>query len=325
MATVSIYGAGGAGIKIASLLANRDGEKEQGFAVISTFFLDTSDSDLPDKIQDDHVYLIDGLDGSGKDRKANYKIISERSNEMLHRFKPGDVNIVVHSGSGGSGSVIGPVLVSELLKRNAPTIVIVIGSSDSRIEAKNTIDTFKSYEGIAKLRDQPVSMFYCENSIETPRGEVDQKVRAMLMMLTMIFSGDNRGLDSTDIKNFLDYTKLTSYKPALSGLRLFSKNIELGREQSVISLLSLTDSVTDATPPVHVEYSATGFIPEISKEIIEMEMPVHAAIIANAFQPDVERLQARIAAIDETRNTVVQKSLIDTTDLADHTDDGLCL
>lgn len=101
MAVLNLYGLGGAGSNIVSHFVKYAGEKTDGYAEVNTFFVDTSKSNLSDQIPMDRVYLVDGLDGSGKKRDSNYAALSERSKEILQQFKPADVNIVVHSGAGG--------------------------------------------------------------------------------------------------------------------------------------------------------------------------------------------------------------------------------
>lgn len=321
MNKISIYGCGGCGVNLAANFLKHTGKKEAGFADIQTFFLDTSGSNLLSKEPEDHVYIIEGLDGSGKKRDSNYRIISERSNEMLHRFKPGDINVVIHSASGGSGSVIGPTLVSELLDRNVPTVVIMVGTSDSRIETDNTIKTLKSYEVISQKREMPVIAVYYENSSTSPRGEVDQRIKTTIILLAAIFSGENRELDSADLNNFLAYQKVTSFKPKLSYLDFFSKQIELQRDQTVVSLVTLTDDQTTSAVEIPVEYQAVGFLNEDAKKNIDVKMPIHVAIISGFFHDVIDRLSKRLTTFDEARRAHVDKSIL-TKDI-DSTPEGL--
>ena len=150
--TLQIYAAGGAATNIAARFNKMRDQTSPGFAKISTRFIDTSRSNIDTSIPDSDVYLFEGMDGSGKLRRSNYATISERSKEILHRFKPQDTNVVIHSASGGSGSTIGPVLVSELLERGENVVVVLIGSTGSLIETENSLKTLQSYEAISKLR-----------------------------------------------------------------------------------------------------------------------------------------------------------------------------
>lgn len=322
--TLSLYACGGCGVNVVTAFTKFAGKFEHGFAQINPFFLDTSRSNLRNlDVPEDHVYVIDNVDGSGKKRDANYRVISESSKEMLHRFKPSDINIVVHSASGGSGSVISPVLVSELLARGAPTIVVMIGSSDSRIEAENTIKTLKSYEVISQKRDMPVVAVYYENSKSMPRGKVDQQVQTMIVLLAVIFSGQNRELDSADLANFLNFPKVSSHESQLAYLDFFSKDIELPRGQTPITVVTLTDDQTDSAPGAHVEYQAVGFVDEKVKAAVGVDLPVHAVVVEGFFIDTVHRLESRLKEIDDVKATRVSKSIV-SGDI-DSTDDGLVL
>ena len=313
MAKMTLFACGGCGVNIASRFIEFAGKKQPGFAEIQPFFLDTSDSNMPANADKEHIYAIDGLDGSGKKRDENAAIIAERSKEMLHHFKPSDVNIVIHSASGGSGSVIGPLLVSELLSRDAQVIVIMVGSSDSRIEAHNTISTLKTYENISHRRSFPVVAAYYENCEATPRGTVDDRIHKIIVLLSAIFSGENKELDSADLANFLNYPKVTSFKPKLSYLDFFSKDIEVSRDQSIVTVVSLTDEKTSSTPNVPVEYQATGFLGREALGTIGIELPIHATVVSGYYHGVINKLDERLKTIDESRNAYVEKSIIDHT------------
>lgn len=323
MSKMALFACGGAGINIASRFIEFVDKKQKGFAEITPYFLDTSRSNIPSGTKEDFIYIVDGLDGSGKKRDSNYRIISERSKEMLHRFKPADVNVVIHSASGGSGSVIGPTIVSELLHREAQTIVIMIGSTDSRIEAQNTVNTLKSYEVISHKRDIPVISAYYENSEEMPRGVVDDKIKKIIVLLSGIFSGENLELDSADLRNFLNYPKVTSFKPKLSYLDFFSKEIIVSRDQSIVTVVSITDNKTSSSPNIPVEYQATGFLSEEAAELIKIDLPIHAVVVSGFYQNIITKLDNRLQQIDESRNAFVEKSIIDHD--INSTDDGLVL
>lgn len=101
MSVMNIYACGGAGANVASNFLKFSKKKESGFAQLVPYFIDTSKSNINSAIPQDQTFLVDGLDGSGKKRNANYETISECYKEILHTFKPADVNVVIHSASGG--------------------------------------------------------------------------------------------------------------------------------------------------------------------------------------------------------------------------------
>ena len=92
---MKIYACGGAATNLASHFVKYIGKQEPGFAELDVVFIDTSKSNINSSIPNDKIYLVDGLDGSGKKRDSNYAVLSERGKEILHMHKPEDVNIVL--------------------------------------------------------------------------------------------------------------------------------------------------------------------------------------------------------------------------------------
>lgn len=322
MSKMNLFLLGGAGANIGNQFLKQNGRKEEGYTDIVTYFVDTSRSNLSKDIPEENIYLFEGLDGSGKKRDSNYKTISESTQDILHRFKPADINVVVCSCGGGSGSVLGPIIVSELLNRGEAVVVILIGSTGSKIETENTLKTLKSYDVISNKREMPVVAFYRENSAEKTRSQVDTEVKTAIVMLAAIFSGDNRELDSSDLKNFLNYPKVTSYKPCLSQMDFFSGKIGLNKGEVPYSLVSLIDNDTHADVDIPVEYQAVGFLSEAASKGMNFARPIHAIILGGVFHGIVERLNQRLKYFEDNRKAVIEKSISGN---EDSTDEGLIL
>jgi len=318
--TMKLLGCGGAGINIVKKFLGKSGE---GFADLDICMLDTSRSNMPKDINEDNIYLFDGLDGSGKLRASNYSVISERAREIVQRVKPGDVTVVVHSASGGSGSVLAPVLISELLKREVMVMVVAVGSSDSRIEVENTIKTLKSYAIISQKNERPINMIYAENTREMGRGAVDKAIETNIILASLFFSGQNRELDKSDLRNFLDYHKVTSFAPKLTMVDFCSGGVSLERDQALVSAVSLTDENASTAIDQPLEYQATGFITTAVKEAVKVDMPIHMVTVANYFGNVIERLEKQLRVIDEARSAVIEKSIVSNQE--NYTDTGLVL
>lgn len=323
MRSLKIYAAGGAGCNLGSSILKGLKDQQHGLPAIDAVFIDTSRSNLNPSIPSNKTYLFDNLDGSGKLRASNYQVLNEYSREILLQHKPGDINIILSSGGGGSGSVIAPILTSELLNRGEHVIVITIGSTSSRIETENTLKTLQSYEMISQKRNQPVIMAYRENSAERPRSYVDLEVQELVLMLAIIFSGNNRELDMSDLRNFLNYHKVTSFHPKLSYLGVSSSSIKLDKGQALVSLVTLTDEKTSSEPNVLAAYQAVGYLPEGTKELIRGDMPLHATVISGYYNSVVEQLESKIKSYDDVRSAVIEKSIVSRG--MDTTDDGIVL
>lgn len=323
MNTLNIYACGGAGVNIGSIFSSFQHRevKSEMFANINVYFIDTSKSNLNRNINKDNVYLVEGLDGSGKKRDSNYHVLSECSKEIIHQFKPGDFNIVLHSASGGSGSVIGPILASELMNREAIVVTMLIGSTSSRIEAENTLKTMKSYEMISKKQNSPIACYYRENSATNQRSKIDKEIENGINILAMMFSGNNKELDTADLRNFLNFQRVTSYKPRLTFLDFFSGEVVIPRGQSLVSLVTLVDDKTSSEVALPVEYQTVGFVSEESKSNISIDLPIHACMIAGYFNQAVETLESKLKTYEEARSVVVEKLIVK--DGTDSTDEGL--
>jgi len=100
--TMRLFSCGGFGLNVAAQLLKFEGKKNGGYAEFDICFIDTSRSNLIGKdVPEEKLYILDSVDGSGKKRSQNYEVLSESAKDILHRHKPGDVNIVLHSASGG--------------------------------------------------------------------------------------------------------------------------------------------------------------------------------------------------------------------------------
>lgn len=328
---VKIFACGGSAINIVAELENLRTSTEPGFANLVPCYIDTSRSNLASKrIADEHVYLFEGTDGSGKVRSTNYEAIVKNALAILQKFKPSAFNIILHSGGGGSGSTIGPVLASELKARGERVIVIVVGSTDTRIEIENTLKTLKSYESIAMMRKSPVVMHYVENSKTNSRFAVNSQVKHAISLLLGLFSGQNAELDTADLSNWLEYLGFSGGSAQLSSLNFITdqKDMEkIGHVTSVATLAALDmNTRMDVTPA----YQCVGYVPDNWKmgtpnslQLIA-ETPIHYAISTDFITRASGALSAMLKEVDASfASQIARTSILDRADQA--TDMGLVL
>ena len=144
-----------------------------------------------------------------------------------------------------------------------------------------------------------------------------------MIILSLILSGNNRELDSADIKNWLNYSVVTSYKPRLSLLTMSGSNIENIKGQTVISVCSLIDESMSSALNVNVEYQAVGYINQDIKRALQLNGPTHALIVSGAFNTTISNLNKLIENYEATRSTVIDKQIVSGSERI--TDDGLVL
>ena len=330
--TLRIYGCGGTGINILKEIMTKNESETNGFSEIKPVFLDTSESNIDHSVMtDDNTYFYDSndtqgnkLDGSGMDRSANHAVIAARPVEILHKFKPGNINVVIHSTSGGSGSVIGPVLVSELIRKEQSVIVVLVGSFGCKKEAVNSVNTLKSYQSISTKRGVPIQASYFENNINNTMDMVNQEVMTLVGLVSIFFSGNNKSLDSADLNNLLDYRKVVgSYDPQLAYLNVFAKEIKLNKDQGVIGVVSLTKEGTSHNCGIHVDYHTFGYMNQDVLPVFENVLPLHMVSISGWFHPVMTKLESEIKAFDAAKQAISTKTIA--FNLEDSTDEGLIL
>ena len=270
--TLRIYGCGGAGVNLASHFENAAGRPAAGMAVTYPAYIDTSRANLKGVSNEDYLYLVEDTDGAGADRRLIHEKVAPRVKEMLAKFEPMDLNVVCFSAGGGSGSVIGPLLMAELNRRNASVVGLVVGSHDSFKAVENTLNTMRSLESLAERGEAAITIRYCHNDEDTPESVVDTDLRHSIAALAILASRQNDRLDSADIRHWLRFEKSTQVRPRVAALDIVRSNDELdadGQYIAAVSLYETADSsasqsqVAPALPAIlRPEYHATGFFPK---------------------------------------------------------------
>lgn len=311
---VNIYACGGAGQNIGrSFLKHLNSTKLDGVE-IEVFFADTSRANITEDTPDDRIMLVQKANGSGGLRKTNVPGIDDLIPEILHSYKPGDLNIVLHSAGGGSGGVLGTKLLSELLKRGELAVAFVVGSTTSLNEITNTVKTLQSYDNIAQIRKSPAVVYYRENGLAGRRSEVDNNIFNSIVMLSMFFATSNRELDLEDMRNFILYHRVTSFAPALVNLEFFFNEVNLPRQYRPFTVASLTNKGSDDPGlPFLVSYHPSGFLGENHSKSIGERLPVHAVVLNGAFEEIIERLNGMIEKF-QSENAVIRQHRISDTD-----------
>jgi len=259
---VRIYACGGCGINIANKL-EFETEQFSGRGLPDIVRLDTSRSNLRTGVEYKNLFLIDGKDGAGKIRRENYPEIAAAMGQIVLEHGPLDLSIVLFSASGGTGSVFGPLLIGELLKKSASVVGVMIGSTESAITAENTLNTFKSLDGIVKTSQCGAALFYEENPRDSGRGSVDATVLSVLNALLVMGSGNHFGLDTKDVGNFLRFDLGARVPPQLALLDIISSEEQIAglRERKLdrpLSVLSIHASDDFVPLPVSYSYLAEG-------------------------------------------------------------------
>ena len=187
---VHVYGSGGCG-KAAAI---RYSKTNSGNPVT---VIDTSGfNDIPGV----ESICISGLNGSGKFRRENVDEITKFIVDYTHTTTFGEVNIVMMSLSGGSGSVIGPLLISEIVRQKKIVIVVAIIDTDSEVDTINAFNTLLTINNVGSESYIPIIMFDNNNG----RFIVDKGIDTVMRYLNDMLNVGYIGLDSQDIIKFLN-------------------------------------------------------------------------------------------------------------------------
>lgn len=265
---ITIFGCGGCGLNIVNEVIK--GNKGLGSFIKG---IDTSKANIVDMDEAlvESFELIDDLEGSGKLRSENVDQVVN----FMDRITISDFNIVVFSLSGGSGSVIGPLLINEILRNKKIAIGIVVADTASNIDARNTIGTIKSLENMADQNKAYLPIVLLDNT--KGRTNVDQAAVEVIKIISTILIRNAKEMDKQDKLNFFRPNKLINLvKPGLSLLNAsygdgnwISDAIVQGEQTGVLDsvlLISPTMDYPELTIKTHVIY--VGFDSSIESMMV---------------------------------------------------------
>lgn len=216
---VRVFACGGCGTNLVSRI-------EGGVASLADVqYFDTSLANrLGANIDPAKFTVLAGGRGSGGERIANFDEIRQSLTNLTDdAIGLSDINIVVFSAAGGSGSVIGPVLLSDLRRRaqgrrqDIRMVAVVVGDSQSQVAANNTKRTLQTLRMLAEDQE---SGFYLPVMIFTNkvgRSRVDATLKYRLNALVEMLTLPVLEVDYADRMNTIGPARLIG---AASGIRL---------------------------------------------------------------------------------------------------------
>lgn len=262
--TVRFWACGGTGIDL--LRDYRDTarlEKQEIYSTELDTYIDTSNSNLHGA-SIDNVYRVHGIDGGGKDREKVKAAVIPVLPEILLKHPAGDFNVVLFSNSGGTGSSIGPLVLGHLLKNGHNAVGIIIADHTSGKSQSNAINAMADLESITKQLNKTVVIHYCKNDPTKSLLDNDAKSKFVMGALSILASGKNNKLDSSDIGNFVNYPLVTHHKPGLAQLHVTLNVDEIAGKGHVAAFAALLRSENVILPQMEVDYDAIGYLPMTS-------------------------------------------------------------
>ncbi|QDJ97195.1 putative tubulin-like protein [Aeromonas phage D6] len=210
-AVFNIYLCGGVGIKVGNLFSAVSRQSRHVDQIVA---LDSSNAN---KAVDDcfPIERLEGAEGSGSDKRANMHLYKPFVKQVLSKYPPNKLNIVVFTGSGGTGSGIGPHVMREFLEAGIPALAMVIGDDSSMKELDNTVSTLRSLAAQTKL-GVPVCFTYHLNRPELTHSAVNQQVVQSIDSALLALNLDNVSIDYADISNLFFFSRVVNADPILT-------------------------------------------------------------------------------------------------------------
>lgn len=348
MAKIILHLCGGTGISLSKSAFESVASLGDGFSDVEFNYLDASTRSI-DKIpaeerrgkfwQVTKLKLTDAeIQGGGGERRAIFqdirnfipKYIDEKG---YHKRITGEYHMVVFSGSGASGSVIGPLLIDNLLATGIPVIAVVVGDSGNAMYAKNTLNTLSSINNMAMNRKKPLSVIYANNhsfgqgSGNAGEKHVNERIRNIVSVLSLFLSGNNLEIDQKDMEGFVDQSMYTTITvPAgLYGLSVFSNDIDIPEGSIPTMARTLTLQGEEAKLNIELMHHKVGYIVnENAKAIFESQVPLHLVTYSNFFVRESEALQAADKRYKEMEESIKNQNITGTHN-SNVQDDGFVL
>ena len=323
--TLRVYACGGTGVNLASKFAKLIKDPALGMCIHDIAYMDTSLSNIRHSdVNEDSVYHFEGKDGSGKLRAMNYEEVVKKAPEFMSAFRPSeDINIIVSSASGGSGSTIGQVIAAHLLERDLPFVVLLVGSTYSERELINTTKVLQGYENMSSKHNRPIIVHYLENNEINSSGENDRQALDFMTLISLLFSGHHKSLDSADLRNFMDYTTVTSYPAKLICMDFYSDKVDIHKGEKVYTMVSL--GVDRVAPDILVDYHAEGFMVEAIQEGYPHPLPLRCITVDGRIQGNMKNLQEKMDLHMEQKKVGLSDRIVDKKISSEATDLGIIL
>lgn len=249
--SLTFYGCGGFGINLIRLIKTSNIDNKASFDV-QFRNIDTSKSNI---MSNDDADIIEG-NGSGQIRKSNLEAINTYvSSKAFATVQPADINVVMFSLSGGTGSVIGPLLIKELERRNKAVVAITVADLSSQLYTDNTYKTIASLESICSSTQMylPTMVFDNAASRATVDNNVVHKANLMIRYLTM----DTIEMDKSDKINFFKPDVAVGAAPGIKTLYISKVGAEKPEDSLGEVFIFKDDFIYDATTLITVSTSAT--------------------------------------------------------------------
>lgn len=290
---VVLAGTGGCGINLTRPFANDARLSKVGF-----FDTSTTNSRVGEM-----VFLVTDGSGSGSHRAENAREIEKVIPQIDEQYTgTGDVAIVCFSLSGGSGSVLGPLMLREYARKGMRVIAVCVADTSSVIASKNTYNTLKTLASIANNNNLVIPTILLSNDEAESRGRVDTQAMILMDSVIALLTAEVYEVDRNDRLNWVDSRKAVGTGPGLRIIGVSGDDINLddrivlglGSDEIVDSLMILQsspDDVSDKPLPL-ARLKKTGYY----------SVPNGANRLVGWVSSDISSIEKIIDHVEKTQN-----------------------
>lgn len=314
---ITYYLCGGTGINIGKAIkaqARSNANKAATFVG-----LDSSGANSPgDAFPVEYITVASAGDqkarGSGKDKAANYEKAPAFVAAALAKHEPSSFNIIVCNTAGGTGSMLGTLVLRAIAKQNLPVFMMFISDFTSTAEMENAVGTLRSNANqvLPNQLNRPVCFIHEKNTADKTRGEVNTRVVDRLDLVSLFFTEENEEMDYADSCNFLNYSYKGTVPPAFSEVSFYDQNsYETFEGKTPVAVASLFATSDEIVPVFEgTSYRTTGVFGANTKrpdKLTQLHMVLDHGEALAKLEADMKELAGRQAT--RTNNFVTQKPL----------------
>lgn len=210
--SITIYACGGTGINMARAFVRNEPTLKDAVTIVR---LDSSNSNVMAGESLNKVVPDGAASGAGKIRETIVNHAQQYiSNARQETLKPSDVNIVLFSMSGGTGSVVGPLLIRKLTNQGHQAVALTVSGYESQLDIENSIRTVQSLDKICDAGNIYLPLQVFDNYFK--RENVNVTLPHRLSLTIQILIQETREIDGKDRLNWLNGTKTSG---ATSGIK----------------------------------------------------------------------------------------------------------
>jgi len=259
--------------------------------------INTVAKELPPERDNLRTYVVGNGEGKGGDRRRNR---GETLDPMLKIIDNIDLDgkavILCGSGSGGTASGSMPFVHAHLVKKGVPTLSVLITDARDREQAAGSLNTFKTYLGLAQKSGDKYSVSEYSN-LHDSTAVVNDKAVTMIRTIACLTSADTENIDFGDVKLFLN-----------PGLYSASSEVVASSIQIVMAANLSNESETEEI--VNLLPSMARFIgPDDNRPNIDFQALTHGG--KQGISPAVENHMAALsmAGMANTKIAKLQEAL----------------